>query len=91
MGTKTAMKEQTAKGFGSSWSEGVQLHYPICIPSLTCQYESRTLPSPLVPQGLAGSVISTIMTVTLSRLLMGSMAWSASELATEQRRSTISS
>jgi hypothetical protein len=35
--------------------------------------------------------MSTIMTVTLSRLLMGSMAWSASELATEQRRSTISS
>jgi hypothetical protein len=31
------------------------------------------------------------MTVTLSRLLMGSMAWSARELATEQRRSMISS
>ena len=31
------------------------------------------------------------MTVTLSRLRMGSMAWSARELATEQRRSTINS
>lgn len=30
-----------------------------------------------------------IMTVTLSRLLRGSMAWSARECAIEQRRSTI--
>ena len=58
---------------------------------LTSQDASDTLPSPLTPQGLVGSVISTIITVTLSKLLNGSTAWSTRELAIERSRSVICS